>query len=109
MYELVVGDLEPDLDLVVDVNGEPEDISDALAMELRVALPDQTFAVWALAPLDAVTGKVRHTWLAGETDVPGDYRAQIAVQRGNGEWQTFPSAKGAYVRWRINPTLEAAP
>ena len=39
-FDIVQGDLEKDLSVVLDVNGEAEDISDALAVEMRWLKPD---------------------------------------------------------------------
>jgi len=106
-FEIVQGDLEPDLDFEVfeDVTEEElENLSDCTAFALRVELPDGTRQIWAVAPLDAATGRMRHVWLAGQTEQAGQYKAQLVATRGNGEPQTFPS-DGHYIRWRVNPRL----
>lgn len=104
-FTMVQGDLEPDMAIELKVNGEPEDISDALAFSMRWLKPDGSI-VTAAALVEDIdgggleTGRVKRIWVAGDTDVIGVHLAQIKVTRANGEVQTFPS-NGTYVRWQI--------
>jgi hypothetical protein len=41
--------------------------------------------------LDVTTGEVAYQWQAGDTDVPGVYRAQWRVEFGNGAVEHVPS------------------
>lgn len=104
-FDIVQGDLEPDLDLeLLDAEGEPEDLADATAAALRVELPNGTRQLWTLVPIDKPNGRYRHQWSVGETELVGQYKAQAAITRGNGQVQTFPS-DDRYIRWRVHPRL----
>lgn len=107
-FEIVQGDLEPDFDIELfdaEADDDERDVSDATAVYMRVELPNGTKEIWAAGFMDATTGKVRHVWLAGQTEVVGQYKAQVVLIRGNGEPQTFPSEQDKYLRWRVNPRL----
>lgn len=41
---------------------------------------------------NAPGGIVSYTWVAGDTDTPGDYNVEIEVTWGDGGIQTFPNA-----------------
>lgn len=108
-FHLVAGNLESDLRIVLDINGTPEDISDATAITMRWLKPDGSIvAARTLVADDAggglAAGAVKCVWTAGETDVEGVHQAQVNVVRGNGETQTFPS-NGTAITWRVHPLL----
>jgi hypothetical protein len=104
MFEIVQGDLEPDLPLTITVNDSPEDISGS-TVELRWRKPDGTFTTVDLTTVDLSVGQVKRVWEEGDTDVVGFHQAQVAVTRPGGEVQTFPS-DGSYYWWAVNAILE---
>jgi hypothetical protein len=108
-FNIVEGDLERDLRIVVDVNDTAEDISDNLGVTMRWLKPDGTFVedrelVEDVAAGGFEAGCVKCVWEAGDTDVVGVHEAQVVVVRGNGETQTFPS-NGRYVKWTVYAKL----
>lgn len=108
-FNIVQGDLEPDLRFVLKVNDEVEDISDALEVTMRWLKPDGTFVEDRELEEDMgaggfAAGCVKCVWEAGDTDVVGVHRAQVVVTRGNGEPQTFPS-NGKYLSWKVHAAL----
>lgn len=102
-YSIVVGDREPDMEMVCEVNGKPSSLVGALAANLRWKKPDGTISMVGLAIVDAAAGLVRRTWIAGDTDQAGQHLGQVVVTRANGELQTFPN-KG-WAMWTVAPQL----
>lgn len=104
-FDLVAGDLEPDLRLVLDVNGAPEDISDNDGVLMRWIKPDGTVVERELTEdTDGggfEAGAVKLVWVDGDTDIVGTHKAIIEVTRGNGELQTFPS-DGSAAKWSVH-------
>lgn len=105
-FSMVQGDLEPDMVITCKVNGVAEDLTDVddTTMLLHVLLPDGTTEDWELVTEDLAAGQVKRVWETGNTSTPGIYNAQVKVQRGNGETQTFPSTRD-YVQWEVIPAL----
>jgi hypothetical protein len=103
-FEIVEGDLEPDMELSVTVNGEVKDLSAAVSYALLWRDPDGTVGTLALEEVDLELGTLRHVWEAGDTDVVGAHRGQVVVTWAEGETQTFPS-DGTHYIWFVNPRL----
>lgn len=103
-YQIIKGDLEPDMLLTATVNDAPEVLTGALALQLRWKKPGGTVVTVDLTAVDLAAGQVKRVWLAGDTDEVGAHRGQIVVTRPNGEMQTFPS-DGSYVIWIVHPQL----
>jgi hypothetical protein len=104
MYEIIEGDLEPDLYLTILVNDEPEDISGS-TVEMRWKKPDGTVETVSLTAVNLALGQVKRVWLEGDTDIVGWHKAQIIVTRPGGEVQTFPS-DGSHFVWRVSEQLD---
>lgn len=101
VYEIVQGNLEPDLRFQCTVLGQPEDVSDATSFVLLWLRPDGTTTTVSLVAIDLSAGLVKRVWVAGDTSVIGLHRGRVLVTRGNAEPQTFPS-DGSWFRWRVN-------
>ncbi len=99
-FRIIKGDLEPDLLLDLAVNGALEDINDATDPVMIWWKPDDTTDEVDLTVVDADAGRVRYTWVDGDTDLVGMHRGRVRLTRGNGEDQTFPS-DGSWFRWRV--------
>jgi hypothetical protein len=103
-FEIVAGDLEPDMQLNITVNSVAKDISAAVSYQLRWRKPDGTVELVALDAVDLTTGRVKRVWEAGDTDQVGIHRGQVVVTWTGTEPQTFPS-DGSFYYWFINPQL----
>lgn len=93
-FELRLGDLLPELtiELTNDADLEPVDLSAAVSATLVMRHTDgSTIEVTGtlLTPLTA--GKVKFTWVAGQTSKRGLYRCWIVVLFPNAKTETFPS------------------
>lgn len=109
-FHIVKGNLAPDLQIVLDVNGTAEDISDASAIVMRWVKPDGTIVEERELVEDddgggLEAGAVKCVWEAGDTDVVGVHRAVVTVTRGNGDPQSFPS-DGTAVLWEVHDEIE---
>ena len=102
-FEIVQGDLEPDMLLTCSVNGIVENISDSTARVMRWHKPDGTEVDVALTTVNLTLGQVKRVWVAGDTSIPGIHLGRIIVTRANGENQTFPS-DGTYFVWWVHPS-----
>lgn len=103
-YSLVVGDLEPDMELTATVNDVAAVLTGALALNLRWKKPDNTISTVALTAVDLAVGKVKRVWVVGDTAQAGTHYGQIVVTKSNGELQTFPSDGSAFI-WNVYPIL----
>lgn len=100
MFELIQGDLEPDMDLTVTVNGVAQDLTSATTIELHWVKPDGTVADVTLTPVELLTGQIKYVWLAGDTDVVGYHRGRVVVTWTSGDVQTFPN-DGSWHLWAV--------
>ena len=96
----IAGDLEPDLDIQLTEDGRPADLTGITAAVLLWTRPDQTTATVDLTIVDAPTGRVRRTWVAGDTAQVGTHRGRVRVTHANGDPQTFPG-DGSRFAWQI--------
>lgn len=105
-YSIVAGDLEPDMEIQVLVNDQAEDLSDCSATNLRWKTPAGTVSTVALVAGTGglAAGRLKRTWVAGDTATAGRHLGQVVCVRGNGETQTFPS-DGSYIEWYVNAVL----
>jgi hypothetical protein len=104
-FHIVQGDLEPDLDFQLKVNGEAVDLSAAVSYSMTVKYPDGTVVSGVeILALDLSTGMFRRTWDAGDTDQVGIHEATVQVVWADDEVQTFPS-NGRHIRWHVDPPL----
>lgn len=98
-FEIIEGDLEPDMFLTATVNDEPEDISGS-TVQLHWKKPDATIVDVDLTAVDLTLGQVKRVWEEGDTDMVGWHRGRIVVTRPGGEVQTFPS-DGSWFIWAV--------
>lgn len=92
-FELRAGDLLPELDLELTEVGkiDPVNLSAAASAKLVMEHTDGTqieVTGTLLSPLTA--GKVRFTWLSGQTSKKGLYRCWIVVMFPGPKPMTFP-------------------
>jgi NADPH-dependent ferric siderophore reductase len=100
MLELIEGDLEPDMDLAVTVNGIAQDITSATTITLHWLKPNGTVADVTLTAVDLTTGQVKRIWAAGDTSVVGYHRGRVVITWSTGEKQTFPN-DGSWHLWVV--------
>lgn len=100
MFELVKGDLEPDMPMIVTVDGTAQDLTAAVSLSLHWMKPDGTVVDVALTAVNLVLGQVKRVWVAGDTDVVGYHRGRIVATWPSGDTQTFPN-DGSWVLWAV--------
>lgn len=99
-FEIVQGDLEPALDIDLQVNSVAEDVSDATGpIHMHWLKPDGTVVVVVVTNVNLALGQVEYRWTTGDTDMLGVHRARVVVPRPDGN-QTFPS-NGTWIRWLV--------
>jgi len=99
-YSLIVGDLEPDMELQATENSVPKNLTTATAINMRWKKPDGTVSLVALTAVALATGTVKRVWALGDTDQVGTHYGRIVVIHANSELQTFPS-DGSWFVWNI--------
>ena len=104
-YEIVEGDLDPDMQITVLVNGLPLDLTTASLLQMRWQKPDATVVTVSLTAVSLANGQVKRVWAAGDTAQTGEHLARVLVTWASGEVQSFPS-DGSYMRWEVNPQLQ---
>lgn len=101
MFELVKGDLDPDMELTVTVNGVAQDLTAATTIKLRWLKPDGTTADVTLTAVNLLAGKVKRVWVVGDTNLVGYHKGRIVITWANGETQTFPN-DGSWHIWAVH-------
>lgn len=99
-YQIVRGDLGPNMPITLTANGAPVDVSTATTVELHWLKPDGTAMVDTLLPIDASLGKFEMVWSAGDTDVAG-YCFGLVVVTTAAIPETYPS-DGSRIIWFVN-------
>lgn len=109
-FHIKQGDLAPRLDFTLLDDTTPIDLTLAVAARLHMRNLLAGLKVDApvlLAADQAVdTGKGSYHWIAGDTDTPGTYRAEIEVTWADGRIQTFPA--DGYFTVKVVRELDAA-
>jgi hypothetical protein len=112
-FWLKAGDLVPSItSTLVDGNGQPIDILGADVTFIMRAFEGAIPTVQApatnlqMAGQDDTIGKVAYEWTAGDTDVPGGYRAEWQVEFADGRG-TVPNDE--YKLIAILPSLAEVP
>lgn len=103
-FEIKAGDRYPSLETVLlDGDGEPTNLTDALTVELTMSLKDypRTVVLNQAAASFEVDGSVSYEWADGDTDVVGLYVVEWTVTWAPGVTSTFPS-KG-FDKVRVTP------
>lgn len=92
---LKAGDLAPKLELTLTDgrSGTAVDLTTAESVTLVMTDRSGTIVVDHLDMdvIDAAAGEIERDWLAGETDTPGVYRAEVEVTWPGPKPQTFPA------------------
>jgi hypothetical protein len=108
-YSLVVGDLEPDMEIdAVDYNGSVGTaavLTGATDVSLRWKKPDGTVITVPLVVIDLATGRLKRVWVAGDSDQEGVHFGQVVVTLANGELRTYPN-DGSQIIWWVYPRLD---
>jgi hypothetical protein len=92
-YEIKRNDRRPRWRVQLLANGLPVDLTAASAARfimktgatLKVNRATMTF-------IDRTNGIVEYPWATGDTDTSGTYTAEVEVDWGGTEYQTFPSS-----------------
>ena len=91
-YEIKRNDRRPRWRVQLTANGDPVDLTAATAARftmktgstVKVNKVPMTF-------IDRVSGIVEYAWGATDTDASGTYNAEVEVDWGSSEYQSFPS------------------
>lgn len=86
-------DTRPNLDAqLLNANGAPIDLTGCTVRFLMVSTSGGQVKIDALcAVTDAVNGKVRYYWQAGDTSNFGGYKAEFEITFPDGSKQTVPN------------------
>lgn len=103
MFEIIKGDLEPDLPLTVSVDGVGQDLTSATSYTLHWLKPDGTTADVSLTPIALASGTLKRVWSSGDTNITGYHRARIVVVWPTAQPQTFPN-DGSWYYWAVYPS-----
>lgn len=105
MFEFVQGDLIPGLEIDLTELDVPVPIALDASVTMRWRKPDgSTVTNVALVIVDFNNGVVVKSWNAGDTDIAGIHRAQVAVVSADGAPQTYPS-DNSFVRWIVHKRI----
>lgn len=85
---------------IVDLEGEPINITGAVTLEVLVELPSAG-ATWAATVHDGTAGELAHSTLASELSEAGLYRIQARVVLPDGR-----DLRGPVGTLRVEPALE---
>jgi hypothetical protein len=99
-YTLVAGDLEPDMFVTAATSGTPDDLQDALSVQLVWKKPDGTESTVALVGVDAAVGSYKRVWVEGDTDMVGVHQGRLQVTWPDDEVQTYPN-DGTWMIWYV--------
>jgi hypothetical protein len=100
MFELVAGDLEPDMPLTVTMNGEAVDLTDATSIVLHWLKPNGAVVDVTLTAVDLATGQVKRVWETGDSAQTGYHKARVKVTWDTGDVQTYPN-DGSWLIWAV--------
>lgn len=103
-FEIKRNDRRPKWRVQLTANGDPVDVSAATAVRFTMKSSGATKVNKASMTLvNAATGIVEYAWAAGDTDTSGDFNAEVEVDWGSSETQSFPST--GYFAIKINDDL----
>lgn len=104
-FEIKRNDRRPRYRLQLTANATPVDLTGASAVRFTMTPASGTAKIsrQPMTIIDAATGIVEYTWTALDTDTAGDFNAEVEVDWGSGQYQTFPT-KGFFMV-TINPDL----
>lgn len=106
VYTLVVGDLEPDME--IDVSGQLALLTGATSLALEWYKPSADGSGGFDAPIqvplvaiDLTTGRVKRVWAAGDTDRAGIHKGRVIITCSNSELMHYPN-DGTFLYWVIS-------
>ena len=93
-YEIKKNDRRPRWRVQLTANGLPVNITGNSGVKFTMAAtavsaPKVNKA--SMTVIDALTGVVEYAWAAGDTDTAGQFLAEVEVDWGGSETQSFPS------------------
>lgn len=93
-FEIKQNDRRPYWRVMLTENGDAANITGAVGAVFT--MKDATSGTLkinkeAMTVIEEVSGTVEYVWQAGDTDTAGTYSAEVEVDWGGGETQTFPS------------------
>jgi hypothetical protein len=101
LFQIKRGDLTPTFRAQCLDDTTPVDLAPATSVKFIMRIRNNpTPKVTAVATKEDQTtarGWVHYTWVPGDTDTVGDYRAEIEVTWSDGKLQTFPAGTYATV------------
>lgn len=95
------GDRRPPIEATLSVEGAAVDLTEAGAVRFHMAPEVNGDA----EVVDAVTGQVRYSWAAGDTDNAGLFDAEFEIEWADGEIQTVPN--DGYIRILVSEDVGA--
>lgn len=85
--------------ILKDATGAVINLSGCTVRFIMTSKADGTTAVDEPATVvDAVNGKVKYSWAAGDTDLGGSFNAEFEVEFGSGLFETFPNSKNLTIK-----------
>lgn len=91
-FEMKANDLLPVIEAILTLEDGSIPALSGTTVSFIMAKEGELAKVNAAASIvDAATGKVRYTWLLGDTNVPGTYRAEWEVIFPGPKPRTFPT------------------
>jgi hypothetical protein len=104
VYSLVVGDLEPDME--IDLTNQLSLLTGALALNLEWFKPDGLGGFLApvtvpLVAIDQPNGKLKRVWVSGDSSIAGIHRGRVIVTTSNSELAHWPD-DGSYLYWIVH-------
>lgn len=97
MIEIVQGSVEPPLEMTLTDNGNPLNLSTAVAVQLEGRRHDVVVFDEALAGPYSAVGTVARDWVAGETDIPGRVWVKATVVWPGGREQVFQPVEPVWI------------
>ena len=92
-FYIKAGDTSPNLDVrLIDPNGNAVSLTGStVTFTMKDQFGTTTINAAATTFIDAANGKVRYTWVTGNTSTTGDYTGFFKVTFSGGQIETFPN------------------
>lgn len=103
-FEIKRNDRRPRWRVSLKSNGSPVNLTSAVSAVFTMKSGSTTKINKAeMTFVDRSLGVVEYAWLSGDTSASGDYNAEVEVDWGGGETQSFPSS--GFFTIKINDDL----
>lgn len=104
-FEIKRHDRRPRWRVQLKHDGVPADITGNSSVKFIMKNSSNTIVLnkVAMTVVDAPTGVVEYAWQAGDTDTTGTFTAEVEIDWGGGEFETFPS--NGYFTITVNDDL----